>query len=67
MLSVVLNLGSGALAAPDVRTAKVNFSIAGTILAVEDGDTLTLRGAGGGRFHIRLSDLDAPEVEHARN
>jgi len=53
--------------AADARAAKVNFTIDGTILDVEDGDTLVLRGAGNGRFHIRLSDLDAPEVEHARN
>ncbi len=51
----------------DQRPAKVNFVISGTIVEVEDGDTLTLRGEGGGRFHIRLSDLDAPEVAHARN
>ena len=51
----------------DQRAAKVNFVISGTIVAVEDGDTLILRGEGGGRFHIRLSDLDAPEVAHARN
>ena len=51
----------------DQRTAKVNFIIAGTILAVEDGDTLTLRGTGGDRFHVRLSDLDAPEVAHGHN
>lgn len=49
------------------RTDKVNFVINGTIVAVEDGDTLTLRGAGGERFPIRLSDLDAPEVAHRRN
>ena len=51
----------------DARGAKVNFTIAGTILKVDDGDTLTLLGAGGGRLHIRLSDLDAPEIEHAHN
>ncbi len=51
----------------DARANKVNFIIEGTILAVEDGDTLTLAGASGGRFHIRLSDLDAPEVAHQRN
>lgn len=66
----VLLLGSS-LAAPawsaDARAAKVNFVIAGTILAVEDGDTLTLRGAGGGQFHIRLSDIDAPETAHDHN
>lgn len=67
MLGMVLSLTSSAVAALDARTAKVNFSIAGTILAVQDGDTLTLRGEGGGRFHIRLSDLDAPEVEHTNN
>lgn len=66
-----LLLGAAAISAPangaDERGAKVNFVISGTIVAVEDGDTLTLRGAGGGRFHIRLSDLDAPEIAHARN
>lgn len=56
-----------ALCGADERAAKVNFVISGTVAAVEDGDTLTLRGAGGGRFHIRLSDLDAPETAHARN
>ncbi len=54
-------------AAPDARAAKVNFVIEGTVENVLDGDTLTLRGPGGGRFHLRLSDLDAPETAHARN
>ena len=51
----------------DGRAARVNFVIEGSIWSVEDGDTLTLRGAGGGRFPIRLSDLDAPEVAHEHN
>lgn len=54
-------------AATESRVSKVNFTINGTVVEVEDGDTLTLRGSGGGRFHIRLSDLDAPEVAHANN
>lgn len=53
--------------AADTRTAKVNFTLLGTLLEVDDGDTLVMRGAGGGRFTIRLSDLDAPEIEHAKN
>lgn len=68
---VPLLCASGLLAAgashADARADKVNFVIAGTVQSVEDGDTLTLRGAGGGRFHVRLSDLDAPETAHARN
>lgn len=51
----------------DERAAKVQFVISGTVAAVADGDTLTLRGAGGRRFHIRLSDLDAPETAHPHN
>ena len=54
-------------AGDEARRAKVNFTIEGSILEVEDGDTVTIRGEGNGRFHIRLSDLDAPEVEHVRN
>lgn len=53
--------------AADTRASKINFTLLGTLLEVDDGDTLVMRGAGGGRFTIRLSDLDAPEIEHARN
>ena len=67
LLGMVLSLTCATVSALDARTAKVNFTIAGSIVAIEDGDTLTLRGTGGGRFRIRLSDLDAPEVEHANN
>lgn len=51
----------------ETRAGKISFVIEGTILSVDDGDTLTLHGTGGGRFHIRLSDLDAPEVAHGHN
>lgn len=53
--------------AADTRVSRINFTLEGSVLDVDDGDTLVLRGVGGGRFTIRLSDLDAPEVEHARN
>lgn len=65
--ALAVSMVTSPVLAQDARLAKVNFTIAGTIVEVEDGDTLTLRGVGGGRFHIRLSDLDAPEVEHADN
>ena len=65
LLLVVWACASGA--ATDARGAKVNFIIEGTVESVLDGDTLTLRGPGGGRFHLRLSDLDAPETAHPRN
>lgn len=51
----------------DARGAKVNFRVDGRVLAIEDGDTLTLRGAGGGDLRIRLADIDAPEAAHAHN
>jgi endonuclease YncB( thermonuclease family) len=56
-----------ALAADTARADKVNFRVTGTITAVADGDTLTVRAPGGGRFVIRLSDIDTPETFHARN
>jgi endonuclease YncB( thermonuclease family) len=67
MVGMVASLFALPVLATDGRAAKVNFTIEGTLVEVEDGDTLTLRGVGGGRFHIRLSDLDAPEVAHASN
>lgn len=54
-------------AAALTRMAHVNFVISGSVAAVEDGDTLTVQTATGDRFHIRLSDLDAPETAHAAN
>ena len=53
--------------APNLRSAKINFVVSGTIVAVSDGDTLTMQATTRDRFHIRLSDLDAPEIAHASN
>lgn len=66
-VALLLLVASLALAAAEPRAAKVNFVIEGKVESVQDGDTLTLRGPGGGRFNLRLSDLDAPETAHARN
>lgn len=66
VLACAAGLWSAASAA-DARSAKVNFRVDGRVIAVEDGDTLTLRGAGGGDLRIRLADLDAPEAAHAHN
>jgi micrococcal nuclease len=43
-----------------------DLQLRGTVVAVEDGDTLTLRGQGDrpARWRIRLSDIDAPETRH---
>jgi endonuclease YncB( thermonuclease family) len=41
------------------------YRLTGIVIAVEDGDTLTIRGAAHGKRHrIRLSDIDAPETHH---
>lgn len=51
------NPGAGTQVSPE-------FILQGQVVAVEDGDTLTLRGHSGARFYIRLSDIDAPEIYH---
>ncbi len=48
------------------RERSVNFTLAGTVVQVEDGDTLTLVAAKDARFVVRLSDFDAPEIFHRR-
>ena len=50
-----------------VRASLVNFKLPGKVTKVEDGDTLTIQAQGGGFFEVRLSDIDTPEVFHARN
>jgi len=50
------------------RESHVNFQLHGTIEEVEDGDTVTIKAApGGGKFAIRMSDIDTPETFHAKN
>lgn len=39
--------------------------IAGRVISVSDGDTLTLRDAAGRRHRVRLATIDAPEREQA--
>ncbi|WP_141340083.1 thermonuclease family protein [Bradyrhizobium sp. USDA 3458] len=46
------------------RTSAVNFTLTATVLAMEDGDTITLEGSNKARFIIRFSDIDTPEVAH---
>jgi micrococcal nuclease len=46
------------------RANSVNFTLAGAVVAVEDGDTLTLQTSNAARFVVRLSDLDTPEIFH---
>lgn len=41
-----------------------NFQLAGKVVAVEDGDTLTIEAKDRARFRIRLSDIDSPEIRH---
>lgn len=42
------------------------YRLSGQVIAVEDGDTLTIRGERHGKRHrIRLSDIDAPEIGHS--
>jgi micrococcal nuclease len=51
------------IAAP-ARAALVNFSITAPVVAIEDGDTVTLEGKSKARFIVRFSDIDTPEVSH---
>lgn len=48
----------------DTRESKVAFSISGTIVNIEDGDTVTLKHSNGKSFGIRMSDMDTPETSH---
>lgn len=50
--------------AASTRGTFVNFTLNGAVVAVEDGDTLTLQSANAARFIVRLSDLDTPEIFH---
>ena len=51
--------------APLERQSLVNFMLDATIKHITDGDTVTLEGEKKTHFTIRLSDMDAPEIEHA--
>lgn len=64
--AALLAAACGALAPPErpARERAVNFTVAGTVAVVEDGDTLTLVALNDARFVVRLSDLDTPEVSH---
>ena len=46
------------------RESLVNFTIKGRLKEIKDGDTVILIGANDVKFKIRLSDMDAPEIEH---
>ncbi len=46
------------------RESLVAFTISGTIVKIEDGDTVTLKHNNGKRFGIRMSDMDTPETSH---
>lgn len=46
------------------RSDYVNFTVLAPITAIEDGDTVTLKGKAGNRFVIRFSDIDTPEISH---
>lgn len=41
--------------------------LAGEVIRVADGDTLTIRDAAGRQWVIRLTDIDAPELGHGRS
>jgi micrococcal nuclease len=45
------------------RQELVNFTIAGRVVDIEDGDSITIEGVRN-RFNIRFSDLDTPELAH---
>lgn len=46
--------------------AAQSWTLAGKVIHVDDGDTLTLLLPDNTKVHIRLSDIDAPETSHGR-
>lgn len=40
--------------------------LGGVVVSVADGDTVTLQDADGKQYHIRLAQIDAPEVAHGK-
>lgn len=46
---------------------KVAFQLAGLVVQVDDGDTVVVLQPDKGRFVIRLTDIDAPEVRHGKS
>jgi endonuclease YncB( thermonuclease family) len=47
-----------------VTSAAWSFELKGQVVYVDDGDTLILDTQDGLKTNIRLSDIDAPEVDH---
>lgn len=47
-----------------VPAAAAPFRVSGTVVFVEDGDTLTLLAPGNQQMKIRLASIDAPESAH---
>ena len=59
-------MGAGHCAPPPATHG--DLQLRGTVIHVEDGDTLTMRGDGNGaHWRIRLSDIDAPETPHGQS
>lgn len=64
MSSVTATAADPAKDGQSERVAKILFVTKGSIDAVHDGDTITLKAANGTPIDVRLSDTDAPEVFH---
>lgn len=58
-LAAVVALITGLLACQ----VRADFVLRGNVVAVEDGDTLTI-AVGGDRYTVRLAEIDAPEICH---
>ncbi len=44
----------------------VGSTLEGNVIAIEDGDTLTLLDGSFQKYRLRLSDIDAPEAQHGK-